>query len=75
MGAEAGELTLDRGALQLPFVRLRLDREGALSIQFEHSDASRRILTHKLFTGGYNNEVDRVNVVGTLFGVARKVFQ
>ncbi len=72
---EAGELTLDRGAIQLPFVKLRLDHDGALSIQFKHSDASRRILTRKLFTGGYDNEVDRVNVVGTLFGAARKVFQ
>ena len=56
-------------------MKLRLDHEGALSIQFKHSDASRRTLTRKLFTGGYDNEVDRVNVMGTLFGAARKVFQ
>jgi cellulose synthase (UDP-forming) len=71
----SGELALDRGAFRLPFAAVRLDPEGALAIRFKHSDASRRALTRKLFTGGYDNEVDQVSVIGTLVGAARKVFR
>jgi len=70
-----GELALDNGLTRLPFAPVRLDPQGRLAICFEHNDMSRRRLLRRLFTGGYNNEVEHVSVGATLAQAASAVFR
>jgi cellulose synthase (UDP-forming) len=70
-----GELLLDNGSFRLPFNTIRGNRDAGLSVQFRHGDTSRRALIRKLFTGGYNNEVEEVRVIRTLMGAFRTVFR
>jgi cellulose synthase (UDP-forming) len=69
----AGHLLLDGGTLRLPFSAIR-DADGAFSIRFDDSRATRRALIRKLFMGGYQNEVDEVSIRRTAVGVIRKIF-
>jgi cellulose synthase (UDP-forming) len=73
--APAGELVLDRGMFRLPYIAMRISRDGSLAIRFRLADASRRALIRKLFTGGYDNEVERVDVLHTFIGALRTVFR
>ena len=75
-GSSRGALMLDGGALRVPFsaVHGTGGSDGFLAIRFEGGRDTRRALIRKLFTGGYSNEVERVSVIRTLTGVARKVF-
>jgi cellulose synthase (UDP-forming) len=74
--AEAfGVLGLDHGRFRIPYKTIRINSNGSLSVQFTHSDTSRRALIRKLFTGGYNNEVEQVDVIQTFIGALRTVFR
>ena len=68
-----GAILFDDG-LELRFAAIRSGRGGELSIRFDHDDRSRRALTRKLFTGGYDNEIEHVNMLATMATVARTVF-
>ena len=63
-----------RDGLAVPIVARRIVGEPALATQFVANTSIRRALIRKLFTGGYNNEVERVQLVPTLLGAARRVF-
>jgi cellulose synthase (UDP-forming) len=69
-----GTLRLDGGALLLPFEAVGETLESVMAVRFILDDAARRALIRKLFTGHYNNEVDRVRLASTLIGAVRKVF-
>ena len=68
-----GELWLDDGTLRIDFDLLRIEPNNVLVVQFRHDDRSRRSLSRKLFTGGYDNEVDRISLAATLAYVVRRV--
>ena len=70
-----GVLTLALGLLRLPCKSVRINQNGNLAIQFIHDDTSRRGLIRMLFTGGYNNEVEKVNVIHTFIGAMRTLFR
>jgi hypothetical protein len=60
----------------IPFASVRAAGGSGefLAVRFEGDRGTRRALIRKLFTGGYNNEVERVSILRTLVGVTRKVF-
>ena len=70
----SGEMVLDGHVPRLRFAMVRVDASGMLSVRFLHSTPSRLALTRKLFTGGFDNEVDRVRVAGSLTAAVRRVF-
>jgi len=70
-----GELAISGAAPPFRFQPVRIDANGALVIRFMHNAVTRRALARLLFTGGYDNEVERVSIPATLLHIARRVFQ
>jgi len=70
----AGELVLIGDTSPFPFRIVHVDASGDLAVHFDLGVAARRVLIRRLFTGRYRNEVQRVNVLGSLGGALRKVF-
>ncbi len=60
--------------LCIRFASVRAGQRGDISIRFDHDERSRRSLTRKLFTGGYDNEIERVDMLATMTRVTRAVF-
>ena len=73
-GLTTGELLLDRGAIRVAFDVVRMRPDGTLGVRFVHDEATHRALSRVLFGGGYSNEVTQVDVTGTLWNAARRVF-
>ena len=71
--AESGVLHF-RDGLAVPIVARRIIGGPALAAQFIADTSIRRALIRKLFTGGYDNEVEKVRLIHTVLGTARKVF-
>ncbi|MBX5454021.1 MAG: hypothetical protein K6U10_08795, partial [Acidobacteriia bacterium] len=70
---EDGVLLLDHGAVVLPFSSVR--RQGnELAVKFELDDRERRVLIKRIFTGDYDNEVEKVSLSKVLVNTLRKVF-
>jgi cellulose synthase (UDP-forming) len=70
-----GELAVDNGAFRLPFSIVRLNRSGEVAVRFNLSDETRRALIRRLFAGAFDTGSQRVDVMRSLFGAVRKVFQ
>jgi cellulose synthase (UDP-forming) len=68
----------DRGVLvfadgvEAPFAIVR-NLEGGLAVRFSDDDATRRALIAKLFTGGYDNEVEQIRVTRVLAAVGKRL--
>ena len=69
-----GSLTLDGGALHLPFSVIRIAGPSELSIGFQLDQDLRRALIRKLFTGGYDNEVGTVRPARAVVKAILRVF-
>ena len=46
---------------------------GDLTVRFDEDACSRRLMTAKLFTGGYHNEIERVSAWSVLCTTARSL--
>ena len=66
---QSAVIALDGGALHIPFTAVRIIGED-LAVQFDQSPVNRRRLIAKLFTGRYDNEVEKVKVGKVLWRLA-----
>jgi cellulose synthase (UDP-forming) len=71
-GVLAGHLTFLADGTTVPFRPLRL-MAGDLTVRFDEDPCSRRLMTAKLFTGGYHNEIERVSAWSVLCTTARSL--
>ncbi|MGG5822648.1 glycosyltransferase [Falsiroseomonas sp. HW251] len=67
-----GTLLLDGGALRIPFETTRQLPDGA-AIRFLADDAIRRQLLLRLYTGGYVNEAEGVDLLPAVRGTLRRL--
>jgi cellulose synthase (UDP-forming) len=73
--AAGGIVLFDDGALSMPFEIVRVSDGGGLAIRLVSDTRARRALIRKLFTGTYDNEVERVRIFSALFLTAKSVFR
>ena len=68
---DAGSLEFNDG-VSIPFTQVRRLPHG-LAIQFSQETGPRRMLTRKLFTGGYRNEIDSIRIWAVVGAVGKRM--